>query len=139
MGYTDPGYFNRVFKKATGETPAEFRKAFDYKNRDRFTQNIMELLRDYHTRERNLGFYADKMNMSVKTLSKKVRNRMNISLGQLIRFELIQTAREMLSQEASVKDVSLQLGFEEPNHFSTFFKHHTGETPGDFRTKKYNL
>ncbi len=136
MGYSDPSYFGRFFRNNTGKTPAQFRQDFDYINRDMFTQNITELLRTHHMEHRQLGFYADKMNLSVKALSRKVKDKTNTSLGQLIRLEVIHTAKKMLSQGASVKDISIHLGFEEPNHFSSFFKHYTGHTPGDFRNKK---
>ncbi len=137
-GYKDPAYFNRVFKNTTGMTPSEFRNDFDYENRDTFAQNLIELLKTYHTEQRSLGFYADKMNLSVKALSKKTRAKMNASLGQLIRNELIFTSKKMLDQDAPIKDIAFALGFEEANHFSHFFKNYTGTTPTDYRIKKYN-
>ncbi|MEX0314237.1 MAG: helix-turn-helix domain-containing protein [Allomuricauda sp.] len=137
-GYKDPAYFNRVFKNTTGMTPSQFRNDFDYENRDTFAQNLIELLKAHHTEQRSLGFYADKMNLSVKALSKKTRAKMNASLGQLIRNELIFTSKKMLDQEAPIKDIAFALGFEEANHFSHFFKNYTGTTPSDYRIKKYN-
>ena len=138
FGYKDDAYFNRVFKNATGETPKQFRENFDFKNRDLFTQDIVALLKEYHTEERSLGFYADKMNVSVKTLARRVQSKMNVSLGQLIRLELINTAKLMLINGENITHISRVLGFEEPNHFSTFFKHYSGTTPTDFKFKKYN-
>lgn len=138
LGFKDDAYFNRVFKNATGTTPRQFRESFDFKHRDQFTQDILELLREYHTQERNLNFYADKMNLSIKTLSKKVQLKMNTSLGQLIRLELINTAKLMLLEGQTITSISRQLGFEEPNHFSSFFKHYSGNTPSEFITTKYN-
>nr|WP_223826693.1 AraC family transcriptional regulator [Flagellimonas sp. S3867] len=137
-GYNDPAYFNRVFKNTTGMTPFQFRNDFDYENRDTFAQNLIELLKTYHTEQRSLGFYADRMNLSVKALSKKTRTKMNASLGQLIRNELISTSKKLLNQDAPIKEVAFALGFEEANHFSNFFKNYTGSTPTDYRTKKYN-
>ncbi len=139
LGFKDDGYFNRVFKNSTGLTPRQFRENFDFEHRDRFTQNIIELLKTHHKSERNLGFYADKMNLSVKTLSKSVRLKMNASLGQLIRLELINSSKVMLLEGQSIADISIQLGFEEPNHFTRFFKHYTGNTPTTFKTKMCNL
>ena len=114
-----------MFKKSTGQSPLEFRDNFDYKNRDVFSQNIIELLKEYHTEQRSLEFYADKVNLSVKALSKKVQKKMNTSLGQLIRLELINTAKLMLLDDQHISSIAHQLGFEEPNHFSSFFKHYT--------------
>ena len=64
---------------------------------------------------------------------------MNISLGQLIRLELINTAKLMLLDDLSIVQISQRLGFEEANHFSRFIKHYSGTTPTDFKLKKYNL
>ncbi len=59
LGLKDDAYFNRIFKNATGQTPKQFRKNFDFENRDLFTQDILRLLQKYHTEERSLAFYAD--------------------------------------------------------------------------------
>ncbi len=139
LGYKDAAYFNRVFKNNIGQTPLEFRESFDYKNRDLFTQDILELLKTHHEQERSLEFYAQKMHLSVKALSKKVRHKMNTSLGQLIRLELIHTAKTMLLEDETILAVSQKLNFEEPNHFSRFFKHYVGLSPSEFKNKKYNL
>lgn len=138
LGYKDDAYFNRVFKKSTGQTPKQFRDNFDFENRDLFSQDILELLRKYHTQERSLEFYADKMNLSIKSLSTKVQSKMNTSLGKLIRLELINTAKLMILEGQTINNISNELGFEESNHFSRFFKHYSGITPTDFKLKKYN-
>lgn len=138
LGYKDAAYFNRVFKNTTGTTPAEFRSNFNYEKRDLFIQDIIALINDYHKEYRSLEFYAAKMKMSVKTLSKKTRNKLNTSLGQLIRNELISSSKIQLNTDASIKEVAYKMGFEEPNHFSTFFKRYTGKTPSEFKLKKYN-
>ena len=137
-GFKDPAYFNRVFKRTTGMTPSDFRNDFDYENRDTFVRNLMELLKTFHTQQRTLGFYADKINLSVKALSKKTRAKMNASLGQLIRNELVSTSKKMLEQDAPIKEIAFALGFEEPQHFTHFFKNHTGTTPSAYRLEKYN-
>jgi AraC-like DNA-binding protein len=139
LGFKDDAYFNRVFKNSTGQTPKQFRENFDFEHRDLFSQDLIGLLQQYHTQERSLAFYADKLNLSIKSLSTKVQSKMNSSLGQLIRLELINTAKLMLLDGESTAAISRQLGFEEPNHFSSFFKHYSGNSPTDFKSKKYNL
>jgi len=133
LGYKDPAYFNRVFKKKTGQNPVQFRRNFDYSNRDVFTQDIINLVQQFHNEQHALGFYADKMNVSIKTLSKKVKHKMNTSLGQLIRSEIIQSAKMKLSQNEKVKDVAYVLGFEEVSHFSSFFTNYVGIAPSTFK------
>ncbi len=132
-GFKDPAYFNRVFKNKLGQTPKDFRNSFDYGNRDSFTQNLIELVQLFHKEEHALAFYADKMNISVKALSKKVKDRMNVTLGQMIRAQLVDSAKTMLDQGEIVKEVAYSLGFEEPSNFSKFFAQQTGAAPSTYR------
>lgn len=137
-GFHDPAYFNRVFKTATGSNPKDYRNTFDYANRDQFSQDIFALLKEFHTEEKTAEFYADKFNISVKTLSRKVRQKMNTSLGELLRVEILNTAKSMLIADESITNIASHLKFEEPNHFSAYFKRYTGITPTAFKSKKYN-
>jgi len=133
FGYKDPAYFNRTFKSQTDRTPKEFRKSIAFNQQDLFINNLYELIENFQTEQRKIGFYADKMNMSVKTFSKKVRDKLQTSIGQIIRHQLIETAKDYLDKDLPIKEISRKLGFEEANHFSTFFKHYTGSSPSDFR------
>lgn len=139
LGYKDPAYFNRVFNKATGKNPIDFRTDFDFEGRDHFAKDIRELLKIHHHKNRSLSFYADQMHLSVKALSRKVKAKMNASLGQLIRAELIYTAKNLLGQQVTPTEIARRLNFEEPNHLTAFFKHHTGVTPTEFQNQKYKL
>ncbi|MEO1048979.1 MAG: AraC family transcriptional regulator [Bacteroidota bacterium] len=136
FGYEDPAYFNRTFKKGTGATPGEFRHQNEHEARDSFIQHLYELIGKFHTQQRQAGFYADEMNLSIKTLSHKVRSKLNTSIGQIIRQEMIRTAKTHLLNGHPVHEVAVLLHFEEPNHFSAFFKHYTGLTPTDFIRQK---
>lgn len=133
MGFKDPAYFNRVFKNQTSQTPADFRKNQGDQQKDTFAHDILELLKTYHTEERSIAFYADKLNLSVKTLSRKTQQKLNSSLGQLIRAQIINSAKELLAQGASIKETAFKLGFEEANHFSSFFKRYTQELPSNHK------
>lgn len=133
MGYKDPSYFNRVFKNRTAATPAEFRKSHLGEDNDTFVQDLFELLKTYHTEERSLAFYADKLHLSVKTLSRKTQQKFNTTLGQLVRSQILNTAKDLLSNGATIKDTAFKLGFEEANHFSRFFKKYTNSIPSDFK------
>ncbi len=138
LGYKDPSYFNRVFKGTTGTSPAQFRTEFEFEKRDTFIEDILELIREHHHNERTLDFYARKMNLSVKTLSRKTRDKINTSLGQLIRSQLVLSAKKMLAEDAPVSEIAYRLGFEEPQHFSHFFKNHTRLSPSEYKLQKYH-
>lgn len=135
-GFKDPAYFNRVFSKMEGATPNKFRKNFEYESRDSFLPELYQLLETHHKEQRKIDFYAGEMNLSINTLSKKVKDKLNVTLGQLIRQELINTAKALLKTDINVKEIAYQLGFQEANHFSSFFKHHTFISPLDYRTSQ---
>ena len=125
-------------KRPPEATPKEYRTNFDYANRDLFSQDILALLKEFHTEEKTAQFYADKFNISVKTLTRKVRQKMNTSLGTLLRTEILNTAKSMLDADESIIHIAEHLKFEEPQHFSAYFKRYTGATPTEFKLKKYN-
>ncbi len=137
QGYKDVAYFNKNFKKNTGITPSEFRDQIGYQIDDHFGNDLFQLIQEHHTSQKKLSFYADKLHIAEKTLSKKVRQKLNASIGQLIRHEIIRTSKEHLLNGEKIKDIAFFLGFEEANHFSTFFKNYTQLTPSAF-LKKYN-
>ena len=133
FGFKDPAYFNRVFSKLSGQSPSKFREDFEYEQKDEFLPELYSILKDHHKSQRQATFYADKMHLSVKTLSRKVKEKLNITLGQLIRQEIINTAKALLHTDIQIKEIAFELGFEEANHFSSFFKHYTLSTPEEYR------
>jgi len=137
LGYKDVAYFNRVFKQSTGQNPTQFREQFNNNHKAVFSTYILELIKTHHTEQRTLDFYANQVNLSVKSLSKKVQTHLQTSIGQLIRQEIINTAKHRLTEGETIHSIALLLNFEEPNHFSTFFKHYSGMTPTEFKLKKY--
>ncbi|MEM7374958.1 MAG: helix-turn-helix domain-containing protein [Bacteroidota bacterium] len=137
MGFQDPAYFHRFFKRHTKLTPSRFREEFGQLILDSFLQNLQELIQQHHRRHRSTSFYANQMNMSVPTLSRKLKTKLQLSMGQLISQEVIGSAKEMLLA-GSIKETAFELGFEEANHFSSYFKRYTGHTPSAFLSKKSN-
>lgn len=137
LGFRDPAYFNRFFKRHTQVRPLEFRKQFGASASDPLIEDLVELIRLHHRSHRTASFYAQKTFTSAHALSKKVREKFDVSLGQLIRLQLVKSAEELLLQ-TNVKETAYELGFREANHFSTFFKKYAGLTPSEFQLKKSN-
>jgi AraC-like DNA-binding protein len=139
LGFKDPAYFNRFFKQSTQLTPAEFRENFGNNGADEFIQDLLLLIRDNFKSQRSTAYYADKTHSSIHTLSRKVKDKLNMTVGDLIRTEIINSAKLLLTH-SSIKNTAFELGFEEANHFSAFFKKYTGQTPSEYlSTKKYNF
>ncbi len=136
MGFKDPAYFNRFFKSRSNSTPSRFRENFKLYATDSFLRDLLYLIKTHHRTEHSPSFYADRIHLSPKALSRKVRQRSGCTVGDLIRKELLNSARILLEQ-GTVKEAAFELGFAEANHFSTFFKHYTGESPSAYQVKMY--
>ncbi len=136
LGFGHTSHFNKFFKTYTSQTPGEFRLAFDFKAEDSDVLEFMRLLEANYKDERFLGFYANKMNLTEKTLSRKIKKNLGTGFHELLRNQILKEAEALLLESTSVTDIAYHLGFKEPNHFSSFFKRYKGITPLIFQTSQ---
>jgi len=79
--------------------------------------------------------YANQLSVSSEHLNRYVKLQSGKSAKEFIQEKIIVEAKRMLLfTEESNKELAYSLGFEEPAHFSNFFKKYVGLTPGQFRT-----
>ena len=80
------------------------------------------------------SFYAEKLNIHQNYLAAVVKRITGKTSKQLIHEVLIIIAKSLLVQSShSIKEISAQLGFEDPSHFNNLFKKHTSVTPAQYR------
>ena len=98
------------------------------------------LLDDYisHNAERDglptVAYFADKCCYSPKYFGELVKTETGRTAKDFINDRILKKAKELLmSDTLNIKQISLHLGFEYPQHFVRFFKVHTGKTPSDYR------
>lgn len=78
--------------------------------------------------------YAPEIPVSAKHLSYTVKTLTGKTAKELIQDRITLEARRLLRHtDLNVKEIAYKLGFEEPLHFSGFFKKQTGQSPTDFR------
>ena len=131
-GFKDPDYFNRFFKKETFYTPLGFRKKYVFDERDSFLREFLNLI-DTHFKEHHFAeFYAHKLSISVKTLLTRLSDKLATTFTRFMSEKLLLESKRLLEQRMPVNAVAFNLGFKEPNHFSTFFKKLTGKTPTQY-------
>ena len=128
-GFNDPTYFNRFFKNQTNLTPLEFRERIEFEDRDTFMNNLIHLINLNFKHQHSVGFYASKMNMTTKSLSQKINKKSFVSVKQLVTQKIILEAEQLIKNQIPVNVIAQELGFQEPNHFTSFFKTNTGKTP----------
>ena len=128
-GFSDPAYFNRFFKQQTSLTTSEFRNQYSFEHNDTFLNEFLTLVDSNFKKYHTLEFYAGRLNMTEKQLSIKVQNKLHMSFKHLIAQKILTEAKKMLLEKIPVFLIGFELGFKEPNHFSSFFKKHSGISP----------
>lgn len=82
----------------------------------------------------NVGYLADKCCLTAGYFGQLVKTETGRTAKDFINDRLLTTAKEFLNDDRlTVQQISSRLGFEYPQHFVRFFKHHTGMTPNEYR------
>lgn len=80
------------------------------------------------------SFYASELNIHPNHLNAVVKRITGKTATAVIQEKLIQAAKSLLIDAGlSTKEISFQLGFKKPAHFTAFFKKGTGFTSQQFR------
>jgi AraC family transcriptional regulator, transcriptional activator of pobA len=78
--------------------------------------------------------YADALNVTPNYLNEVIKSSVNMSAKEFIQHRLILEAKRMVVYtEKSGKEIGFDLGFEDPSHFSKFFKSNTRLSLAEFR------
>lgn len=97
-------------------------------------EQFMKLAINDHAREHLVGYYADKMCVTPKYLSKIVKETSGRSVPDWLSELLILDAKNMLRHtDMTIKEISARLNFPSQSFFFRFFKNHTGKTPTQYR------
>lgn len=99
-------------------------------------ESFIELVEQYHDKERSVKFYAEKMYISPKYLSQIIKGVSGYSAPDVINKYVILEAEHLLRHtDLSIKEISDQLNFPTTSYFYKYFKTHTGYTPNSYRLK----
>jgi AraC-like DNA-binding protein len=80
--------------------------------------------------------YASEINLSSKHLSQSLKNITGKGAKEFIQDRIVLEAKRLLLHtDLSISEVGYKLGFEEPLHFSGFFKKKIGISPSKFRAE----
>lgn len=95
---------------------------------------FIKLVAEYHTCYRNVGFYADKLCLTPKYLSRVIRDATGRSAPEWIDAYVILEAKNLLKYSGlAIKEIVYKLNFPNQSVFYKFFKSRTGLTPSEYR------
>ena len=95
---------------------------------------FISLVSEFHTQERGVAFYADKLCLTPKYLSRLVKSASGKSAPEWIDTYIILEAKNMLKySDIPIKEIVNRLHFPNQSTFHKFFKAHTGLTPLRYR------
>lgn len=101
------------------------------------TDTFLKLVAEHHNSERKVTFYADKMCLTPKYLSKLIKNATGRSAPEWIDAFVILEIKNMLRHsDMPIKEIVYLLHFPNQSVFYKFFKLHTGLTPSEYRSGK---
>ncbi len=124
---TEDIWTGQLTQKGEPNPGSSARAALTY---DRF----MKLVTEYHSRERGMQFYADKLCLTPKYLSKIVKEASGRSGPEWIDDFVILEAKNLLRySDESIKEIAYKLNFPSASVFNKFFKANTGLVPSDYR------
>ena len=97
-------------------------------------EQFLKLVTEFHNSQRGMSFYAEKLYLTPKYLSKIIKEASGRTGPEWIDSFVIMEAKNMLRySDMPIKEVVFELHFPNSSVFYKFFKLHTGQTPSEYR------
>ncbi len=90
------------------------------------------LFQEFRTKKK-VKDYSSALNMTEKALNEMVKEHTGNSASKIIYNQIVLEAKRLLLTGITAKESAFALGFDDPAHFSKFFKTQTGQSPSEFR------
>ncbi|WP_018675144.1 helix-turn-helix domain-containing protein [Riemerella columbina] len=114
----------------TSEAPKETTRTMD------IAFQFRNLLYDFHTDEKKVFFYANKIGVTENYLNKCLKKITGKSPKQWINEIDIDHSKYLLQTDKTIAEIAYELNFQTPSHFSQVFKKVVGKSPKDYRSEK---
>lgn len=118
----------------------------DQNNLSNFDHNRLDVVREFHflverhfKDHHDVNYYADKLHRSAKTLSNIFSKMHSKSPLQVIHERiLVEARRQLLYTKKPVKEIAYELGYDDLQSFSRFFKSKEKFSPAQYRSNYLN-
>jgi AraC family transcriptional activator of pobA len=98
-------------------------------------KRFSDLLEINFTKERSVSFYASSLNVHPNHLNLLIKKHTGLTAKESIQSRLLLETKYLLhSTSLSIKEISNQVGFNDPNYFTVFFKRLENKSPINYRS-----
>jgi AraC family transcriptional activator of pobA len=98
-------------------------------------KRFVDMLDQYFSKEHSVKFYAEQLAMHPNHLNALIKKHTGLSAKESIQNRMLLEIKHLLhSTKLSIKQISDQMGFRDPNYFTTFFKRAENLSPGNYRS-----
>lgn len=101
---------------------------------DRISYQFLALVQEHFRKERFLEFYANKLEITPKHLSRTVKKQTGYTAVEWIeRFVILESKVLLKSSNLNIQQIADELNFPSQSFFGKYFKKYTGMSPKEFR------
>ena len=98
-------------------------------------KRFVDLLEANFTKERSVSFYAAALNVHPNHLNLLIKKHTGLTAKDSIQNRLLLETKYLLhSTRLSIKEISNQVGFNDPNYFTVFFRRFENMSPVNYRS-----
>ncbi len=103
---------------------------------DKIFNRFIMLLSGNETNNRSVQYYADQLCISSKYLTSICNQKANQTAGEIIASHLVGRIKQLLLYSGkSIKEIAVEMGFENLSFFGKYVKKHLGDSPNRYRKK----
>jgi len=98
------------------------------------TQKFRQLVNKLYIDSKNVGDYAERLSVTPNYLTTTVKQNTGKTPKDIIQNRVFLESKNMLAYSTlDISEIAYQLNFQEPTHFTRFFRKFSGTTPNKFR------
>lgn len=99
---------------------------------------LLELIEENFRVHKDTPFYSNKIALTSKRVNELTRKHFSKTVTQLVHDRIVLEARrELAYTNKSIKEIALDLGFDDVTYFSRFFRRLSNDSPKGFREKMF--
>jgi AraC-like DNA-binding protein len=131
-------YLKQIFIKAVRSWKKQnLEKELINHNKDlEFFRKFTILVDAHYAEKHTVADYAELLNIAPKTITNKFKKLNLLQPNEIIKNRIVLQAKRLLVHTTlSAKEISYQLGYDDPAYFTRIFALKTGESPTAYRSK----